>query len=151
MMATLSNDDNTLKSYKRAVMNVFTSYYAILNSVLEVCVEPFAYKAFAAGLISSTVMKNKTFSSIYDEFKVGLELCKSISEVQKQWKTLTDILEDLGGPASAAGRDLEEKLSSLTCMWKLPSQLHSESKNSSHIFNYSKCREINSPHSQQAE
>ena len=76
----------------------------------------FANKAFAAGLISSSVMENINFSSIYEEFKVGLELCRSISEVQERWKTLTGILEDIGGPVGMAGRILNEKMSSLTGM-----------------------------------
>ena len=72
-------------------------------------------RAYSAGLISSPVMKNKNFSSINEEeFEVGLELYKSVSEVRKRWKSLTDILEDLGGPAGVAGRNLKEKLSSLT-------------------------------------
>ena len=113
-MATKADvESNVLTSYTRAVINVFTSYYAKLSSAVEGTMDLFASKAYSAGLISSPVMKNKEFSSIYEEFKVGLELCKSISEVRKQWKTLTDILEDLGGPAGVAGRDLKEKLSYL--------------------------------------
>ena len=116
MMAMFSNDVNALRSYRRAVMNVFTSHYAILRSVLWGSMEVFASEAFSRDLISFSVMKNKEFSSIYEEFKAGLELCKSVSEVQKRLKSLTDILLDLGGPASVAGRDLDEKLSSLTGM-----------------------------------
>ena len=116
MMATLLKDGNALRSYRRAVINLFTSHYADLNSVLESSMLSFADKAFAAGLISSSVMENINFSSIYEEFKVGLQLCRSISEVQERWKTLTDILEDIGGPASFVGRILNEKMSSLTGM-----------------------------------
>ena len=116
MMATLSNDGNALESYRRAVINVFTSHYAGLSSSVEGTMDSFASKAYSVGLISSPVMKNKNFSSIYEEIKVELELCKSISEVRKRWKSLTDILEDLGGPAGVAGRDLKENLSSLTGM-----------------------------------
>ena len=111
-----AKSDKALRNYTRAVMGVFTSYYAKLSSAVEGTMDSFASKAYSAGLISSPVMKNKNFSNIYEEFKVGLELCKSISEVRKRWKSLTDILEDLGGPAGVAGRDLKEKLSSLTGM-----------------------------------
>ena len=113
-MATKANvESNFLTSYRRAVIDIFTSYYAKLSSAVEGTMDSFASKAYSAGLISSTVMKNKNFSSIYEEFKVGLELCKSVSEVRKQWKSLTDILEDLGGPAGVAGRDLNKELSHL--------------------------------------
>ena len=78
--------------------------------------EEFASKAFAARLISVEVMNDKNFSSIYHEFNAGLEFCVSISEVKKRWKILTNILEDLGGPARVAGWDLNKKLSSLTGM-----------------------------------
>ena len=116
MMATLSNDDKALRNYTRAVTAVFTSYYARLSSAVEGTMDSFASKAYSAGLISSPVMKNKNFSSIHEEFKVGLELCKSISEARKRWKSLTDILEDLGEQAGVVGRDLNKKLSSLTGM-----------------------------------
>ena len=115
-MATLSNDGNALKSYRRAVKNIVTSHYSRLCSVLVGSMEEFASKAFAARLISWEVMKDKNFSSIYHDFNAGLEFCVSISEVQKRWKILTHILEDLGGPASIAGRDLNKQLSSLTGM-----------------------------------
>ena len=58
-------------------------------------------------------MKDKNFSSIYHKFNAGLEFCVSI---KKRWKILTNILEDLGGPARVAGWDLNKKLSSLTGM-----------------------------------
>ena len=116
MMATVSNEVDSLRSYRRAVMNVFRSHYAILSSVLEGCMESFANKAFAASLISYSVMRTKEFASIFDEFKAGLELCRSILEVQERWKILIDILEDLGGPPCMAGRNLYEKLTSLNGM-----------------------------------
>ena len=116
MMATLSNDINALRSYRKAVMNVFISHYDRLRSVLIGSMEWFASKAYAAALISFSVMITKDFASIFDQFKVGLELCGSILEVQKRWKTLTDILEDLGGPVGSVGKDLNKKLSSLTGM-----------------------------------
>ena len=116
MMTTLSNDVNALRSYRRAVIKVFISHYDRLRSVVERIMESFASKAYSEGLISFSVMKNKEFSSIYEEFKAGLEICGSILEVQERWTILTDIFEDLGGPAGEAGRDLKEKLSSLTGM-----------------------------------
>ena len=110
LMATLSNDSNALKNYRRAVSDVFNLHYARLISVLEGSMRSFASKAFEAGLITFLVMQNSDFSSIFQEFKIGLQLCRSISEVQERciWKTLTDILEDLGGPASIAGRELNK-------------------------------------------
>ena len=115
MMATLSNDINALRSYRKAVMNVFISHYDRLRLVLESSMESFVSQAYAAHLISSYMM-TRDFASIFDQFKVGVELCGSILEVQKRWKILTDILEDLGGPVGSVGRDLNEKLSSLTGM-----------------------------------
>ena len=116
MMATLSNDGNALRNYTRAVIGIFISYYPKLSSAVEGTMDSFASKAYSARLISSPVMKNKNFSNIFEEFKIGLQLCRSISEVQERWKTLTDILEELGGPASIAGRELNKQLSSLTGM-----------------------------------
>ena len=116
MMATVSNEVDSLRSYKRAVVNVFNSHHAILNSVLENCMAPFAEHTFAAGLISISDMRTKKFASIFSQFIFGLELCGSILEVQKRWKILIDILEDLGGPPRMAGRNLNEELSSLTGM-----------------------------------
>ena len=115
-MATLSNDGNALKNYRRAVSDVFNLHYAMLISVLEGSMRSFASKAFEAGLITFSSMQNSVFSSIFREFKISLEFCRSISEVQERWKTLTDILEDLGGPASIVGRELNKQLSSLTGM-----------------------------------
>ena len=57
----MANDGNALKSCRRAVMNVFISYYAILSSVLEESMVSSAHKAFAADLISLTVMIDKKF------------------------------------------------------------------------------------------
>lgn len=61
-------------------------------------------------------MNEYNFSTIPYEFKAGLYCCSSILEVRQQWKILTNILENLGGPAGVAGKDLKEKLSSLTGM-----------------------------------
>ena len=117
-MATLSNDANALRSYRRDVVNVFISHYDRLRLVVEGIMESFASKAFSADMISFSVLvtENDQFSCIFGEFKAGLEICQSISEVQERCKSLTDILEDLGGPVRAVARDLNEKLSSLTGM-----------------------------------
>ena len=48
-----------LRDYKKAVIDVFTSYYAKLSSATEGCIRQFAEKAFESKLISNEVMKEK--------------------------------------------------------------------------------------------
>ena len=112
----MANDDKALRSYRQAVINVFNSFYANLSAAVEGTMELFAAKAFAGDLISSPDMKNRTFYNIYQEFQAGLNLCRSILEIQKRWKSLTDILVDLGGPARMAGMYLNEELTKLSGM-----------------------------------
>ena len=109
----MAHDDKALKRYRRDVIKTFTSFYANLSAVLEGTMETFSNKAYSSGLISSSVM---TFFNIYQEFKAGLELCRSISEIQERWKSLIDILEDLGGSPRMAGRNLYETLTNLDGM-----------------------------------
>ena len=112
----MANDDKALRSYRQAVINVFNSFYANLSAAVKGAMESFAAKAFAADLISSPDMNNRTFYNIYQEFQAGLNLCRSILEIQKRWKSLTDILVDLGGPARMAGMYLNEELTKLNGM-----------------------------------
>ena len=101
-------ESDNIKSYRRDVVSVFTSYFATLSSVIQrETLKFFADKAFAAHLITSQTLE---FTSIFDQFKAGLELCGSILEIRERCKCLTDILVSLGGPLEDAGKEIEAKL-----------------------------------------
>ena len=100
-----------IKSYRRAVIDVFVSYYDRIRSVLKGNMEDFASKAYSTRLISSLLIE---FASIFEQFKTGFESCGSISEIQQRYKCFTDILLDFGGPVGDTGKEIEEKLSNLT-------------------------------------
>ena len=108
-----------LSNYRLAVIDVFDTHYDILNSLLKTSIDTFASKAFQARLISEPVWEEKSYSSIVHEFKTGLKLCKSISEVQTQCCSFVDILVDLNGPARTFGKDLCEELQKLFGMCAL--------------------------------
>lgn len=101
---------SSLRDYRKAVVDVFTSYYAKLSSATEGCITQLAEKAFEAKLISNQVMKEKNFTSIYNDFKTGLELRTSVSEIKRHCKCFIEILEDLGGPAAIVSSDVMAKL-----------------------------------------
>lgn len=103
-------ETENVKSYRQAVIRVFSSYYATLSSGLEGTMKIFAEKAFSAQLITSQLLE---FSSIFSQFKADLELCGSHLEIKERCKCLTDIFVDLGGPMKVAGKEIEEKLSYL--------------------------------------
>ena len=101
-------ETDDIKSYTQDVVHVFTSYFATLSSVIqEETLKSFADKAIAAHLITSQTME---FTSIFDQFKAGLELCGSVLEIQERCKCLTDIFVNLGGPLGDAGKEIETKL-----------------------------------------
>ena len=100
-----------ITSYRRAVIDVFVSHYDRIRSVLKGNMEDFASKALSAHFISSQLME---FPSIFEQFKTGFELCRSISEIQQQYKRFIDILLDIGGPVGVIGKEIEEELANLT-------------------------------------
>ena len=115
VLLTSTESSNTetedIKSYRRAVVDVFVSYYDRIYSVLEGSMVSFAGRAYAVHFISS---QNMEFASIFEQFKTGFESCRSISEIQQRYKCFIDILLDIGGPVGGTGKEIEEKLSNLT-------------------------------------
>ena len=105
-MASNSETEN-VTSYRRAVIDVFVSHYDRIRNVLKGNMEDFASKAYSAHLISSL---NMEFASIFEQFKTGFESCRSISEIQQQYKCFIDILLDIGGPVEVFGKEIEGKL-----------------------------------------
>ena len=99
-----------INSYRRAVIDVFISYYDTIRSLLEGKMESFAGKTYSNQLISSQFME---FARIFEQFKTGFELCRSSLEIQQRYKCFTDILLDIGGPVGVAGKEIEKKLSNL--------------------------------------
>ena len=116
-----------VRIYKKAVVYIFTSQYANLSSTLKGSIKTFAERAFAAGLISGPLKEitvqcthdqyRKCFADIVNEFIAGLELKKNIEDIQEYCRKLMQILENLGGPVAAAGRELDVKLSTLAGIW----------------------------------
>ena len=104
---------DSLESYRKAVIDIFNSQYANLSSALQGCMTKFAEEAFAASLISESVMRSENFADIANEFKTGLKLRKTVEEIQTLCHGLVRILEDLCGPAAIVGRDLAAELSTL--------------------------------------
>ena len=102
------SETENIKSYRRDVIRVFTSYYAALSSLIKgETLKTFAEQAFSNKLIPSPVTD---FWSTFDQFKARLMLCRSHLEIQQQYKCLIDILLDLGEPMSNVGKQIEEKL-----------------------------------------
>ena len=73
----------------------------------------FSEESFAASLISSPVMRGEKFADIANSFTTGLKLRNTAEVVQTYCQCLIRILEDLGGPAAIACRNLMSKLSTL--------------------------------------
>ena len=110
--------DDSLESYRKAVIDTFNSQYANLSSALQGCMTKFTKEAFAASLISESVMRNENFADIANEFKTGLKLRKTIEEIQTHCHCLVRILEDLGGPAAIVGSNLAAELSTLAAQYR---------------------------------
>ena len=106
--------DDSLKRYRRAVIHTFNSQCVKLSSVLQGCMTKFAEEAFAASLISESVMKSQSFPDIANEFKSGFMFMNTVEEIQTHYHCFIRILEDLGGPAKKIGRNLAAELSTLT-------------------------------------
>ena len=106
-----NTETEDIKSYRRAVVDVFVSYYDRIRSVLEGNMVSFASKAYSAHLISSL---NMEFASIFEQFQTGFESCRSILDIQQRYKCFNGILLDIGGPVGDTGKKIEEKLSNLT-------------------------------------
>ena len=106
-----NTETEDIKSYRRAVVDVFVSYSYKIHSELKSIVVDFAGRAYAAHFIPSQDME---FASIFEQFKTGFESCRSISEIQQRYKCFIDILLDIGGPVGDTGKEIEEKLSNLT-------------------------------------
>ena len=102
-----NTETEDITSYRRAVIDIFVSYYDRICNTLKGNMEDFASRAYSKKLISSQLME---FSSIFEQFKARLMLCRSHLEIQQHCKCLTDILLDLGGPVSGVGKQIEENL-----------------------------------------
>ena len=109
MAANTETEDIT--SYRRDVTDVFILYYNRIHSVLKGSMEDFTSRAYSAHFISS---QNMEVANIFEQFKTGFESCRSILEIQQRYKCFIDILLDIGGPVEDTGKEIEEKLSSLT-------------------------------------
>ena len=106
--------ESDVRNYKKAVIGVFKSHYVELSSSLERCMDSFADEAYASGFISDQVMKErKNFLSIFNEFKAGFNSKTNVSEVQKYYQCFIEILDDLGGPVPAVGKNLASELSGI--------------------------------------
>ena len=110
--------DDSLESYRKAVIDTFNSQYANLSSALQGCMTKFTEEAFAVKLISESVMRSENFADIANEFKTGLKLRKTVEEIQTHCHCLVRILEDLGGPAAIVGSNLATELSTLTAQYR---------------------------------
>ena len=103
-----------VRNYRKSVIGVFRSHYVELSSSLERCMDSFTDKAYESGLISDQVMKErKNFSSIFHEFKAGFDSKTNVLEVQKHYQRFIEILDDLGGPVAAVGKNLASELSGI--------------------------------------
>ena len=111
--------DDLLESYKKAIINTFNSQYADLSSALRGCMTKFSEEAFAASLITASVMRGEKFADIANSFTTGLKLRNTAEEVQTHCECLVRILEDLGGPAAIAGRNLVASLSTLDLQYSM--------------------------------
>ena len=109
MAANAETED--INGYRRAVIDVFVSYYDRIRLVLKGSMEDFASKALSAHLISS---QNMEFANIFEQFKTGFESCRSISDIQQRYKCFIDILLDIGGPVGDTGKEIKEELTNLT-------------------------------------
>ena len=109
MFSTMA-ESIALESYRKDIADVFNSYYDKLSLVLDGCIESFVKKAYAAQLISEQVMKDKNFTNVFSELKVGLELKTTEAEMLKHCECVIKILEDLGGPAATVGKYLAVQL-----------------------------------------
>ena len=110
--------DDSLESYRKAVIDTFNSQYANLSSALQGCMTKFTEEAFAVKLISESVMRSENFADIANEFKTGLKLRKTVEEIQTHCHCLVRILEDLGGPAAIVGSNLAVELSTLATQYR---------------------------------
>ena len=109
MASTVESD--VVKKYRKAVATEFNSQYSYLSSALEGSMQKFAEKALGAALISPASMKSKNFDNIAVDFLAGLNFKDSVVNVQQYCQCFVDILEDLGGPAVDAARDLSVRWS----------------------------------------
>ena len=105
-----------LRSYRLAVIGIFDKHFDLLSLSLKKSIYAFANKSFQAQLISESAREEKSYSSIVHEFKVGLELCKSVLEVQSRCFSFIEVLEDLNRPPNIAGKDLCKELEKLCGM-----------------------------------
>ena len=106
-----NTETKDINGYRRAVIDVFVSYYYKIHSELKGIMAHFVGRAYSAHFISSL---NMEFPSIFEQFKTGFESCRSILEIQQRYECFFDILLDIGGPVGDTGKEIEEKLSNLT-------------------------------------
>ena len=75
--------------------------------------ESFVEKAYSVQLISEQAMKDKKFTSVFSEFKAGLDFKTTEEDMKKHCECFIKILDNLGGPATLAGKCIAEKLATL--------------------------------------
>lgn len=98
------------KTYQSKVKDVFVTNFDKLSSILQKSMEEFSKKAYAAKL---TYRQNENFTNIFDQFKSALEWKTSVEDIKDHYQKFIDILEELGGPAEDAAKDLASQLSAV--------------------------------------
>ena len=110
--------DDSLEIYRKAALDTFNSQYDNLCLALQGCMTKFIEEAFAAGLISESVMRSENFPKIANEFKTRLKLRNTLEDVQTHFHCLIKILKNLGGPAAIVGNNLEVDVSILATRYR---------------------------------
>ena len=111
--------DDSFESYKKHIIIAFNSQCADLSSALQGSMTKFSEEAFAACLITASVRRDENFADIANSFTTGLKLMNTAEEVQTHCECLIRILEDLGGPAAIASRNLVASLSTLDLQYSM--------------------------------
>lgn len=106
-------ETSDVKTYRTKVINVFITNFEKLSSILQPRMEEFSKKAFAAKLIYGPAMQNKNFDNIFDQFKCIFDWKNSVEDIKEHYQKFVDILEELGGPAENAVKDLVAHLSAV--------------------------------------
>ena len=109
----MAETPKAVKNYQTKVKNVFITNFDKLNSILKKCMEEFSKKAYAAKLTYQPVTENENFDNIFDQFKSALEWKTSVEDIKEHYQKFIDILEELGGPAEDAAKDLADQLSAV--------------------------------------
>ena len=100
-------DINDATKLRRLIIQVLTKRHFQLNNSCESCLNALAHEMYTAGLINKEIHRSPKFDDIIGEFKAGIDLITTHSELKDHCAKFLKACIEQGGAIAIAARTLQ--------------------------------------------